>query len=54
MLPLLFFLTYLFIFDCAGSSLLHGLSLVAGRDYSLVVILGLFISVASVVAQHRL
>ena len=49
-----FFFTYLFNFDCAGSSLLYGLSLVAGRVCSLVVVLGLLISVASIVTEHRL
>ena len=43
---------YVFIFGCAGSSLLDGLSLVAARgSYSLVVVCGLLIAVASLVAQ---
>ena len=37
---------YFFFFCCVGSSLLHGLSLVAGS--------GLLIAVASLVAEHRL
>ena len=47
---------YLFIFGCAGFSLLcNSFSLVAAsRDYSLVVALGLLITVASLVAEHRL
>ena len=42
---------YLFIFVCVGSSLL--LPLVAtSRDYSPVVVCGLLIAVASLVAEH--
>ena len=41
---------YLFIFDCAGSSVLRGLSLVvASGGYSLVAILRLLTVVASLV-----
>ena len=41
-----------FTFGCAGSSLLHGLSLVAAsRSSSLVVVCGLLIMVASLVAE---
>ena len=41
-------LFYLFIFGCAGSSLVQGLSPVAGSmDYSLVVVQSLLIAVAS-------
>lgn len=44
----------LFIYGCAGSLLLHGLSLVAeSKDYSLVVVCGLPIAVASLVTKHR-
>ena len=51
----LLFLQYLFIFGCAGSSLLHqGVSLgVANGGYSLVAELGLLIAGASLVAEHR-
>ena len=46
----------LFIYDCAGSLLpWAGFSLVAvGRSYSIVGVCGLFIAVASLVAEHRL
>ena len=45
---------YLFIFVCAGSSLLHGLSLVVeSGSYSLAVVRGLLIKVASPV-EHGL
>ena len=45
---------YLFIFGRAGSSLLSELSLVRGRGgYSLVVVCGLLIEVASSVPEHR-
>ena len=45
----------MFIFGCAGSSLLHGLSLVAeSRGYSLVVVCRLLIAVASLVLEHGL
>ena len=51
----LFKLFYLFIFGCAGSSLLCGLSLVAeSESYSLVAVCRLLIVVASFVAEHRL
>ena len=47
---LMTFFFYPFIFGCAGSLLLHGFSLVVGsRDYSLVVVHGLPISLASLV-----
>ena len=50
-----FTIFYLFNFDCAGSSLLQGLSLVvASRGCSLAVVLGFLIVVASLVAEHRL
>ena len=43
------------IFGCAGSSLLHGLSLVAvSGGYSLVAVCRLLITVASLVVKHRL
>ena len=49
---------FLFIFCCAWSSVLHGLSLVAesggGGAYSLAALHGLLIAVASFVAEHRL
>ena len=46
---------YLFIFGCAGSSLLHGLSLVVvSRGYSLVAVCGLLTALASLVAEHGL
>ena len=46
---------YLFIFGCAGSSLLRGLRLVVvSRGYSLVAVLGLLTAVASSVAEPRL
>ena len=45
----------LFIFGCAGFSLLFGFSLVVvSRGYSLVAVLGFLITVASLVAEHRL
>ena len=45
---------YLFI-SCVGSSLLCGLSLaVENRSYSQIVMLGLLIAVASLVAEHDL
>jgi len=53
-----FIYTYLkvifkFIFDCTGSSLLHRLSLIMeSKGYSLVVVCGLLIAVASLVAEH--
>lgn len=41
-------IAYLFIFGCAGSSLLHGLSLdAATRGYSLLAVCKLLIAVAS-------
>ena len=47
--------TYLFIFGCAGSWFLHGLSLVAeSRDYTRVGVCGLLVVVASPVAEHGL
>ena len=46
---------YLFIFGCAGSSLLRGLCLVVvSRGYSLVAVVGLLTAVASFVAEPRL
>ena len=46
---------YLFIFGCAGSSMLLRLSLVAEcRGYSLVLLHGLLIVVASLVAERGL
>ena len=43
------------MFDCAGFSLLHRLSLVvASRGYSLAVMRRLLIAVASLVVEHRL
>ena len=52
----LFFLTfYLFIYGCAGSSLLLKLSLVVvSGAYSLVVAHRFLIAVTSLVAEHRL
>ena len=45
-----FFFFYLFIFGCAGSSLLHTLSLVAvSRSSSLVMVYGPLVAVASLV-----
>ena len=44
---------YLFIFGCAGSSLLHRFSLVAAsRGYFLVAVLRLLTVVASLFAEH--
>ena len=47
---------YSFMFGCAGSSLLHlGFSLVvASEGYSLVVVCGLLIAMASLVVEHGL
>ena len=46
---------YLLIFGCIGSSLLcAGFSLVAGSGDYFVVVLGLLIAVASLVAEHGL
>ena len=43
----------LFVYDCAGSSLLCRLSLAAAsRGYCLAVVHGLLIAIASLVAQH--
>ena len=58
-LPLVFvfFFQVLFIFGCAGSSLLqaHKLSLVAhSRGYSLVVVCRLLIVMASLIVEHVL
>ena len=52
----MFIFIYLFIFGCAESSFaVRRLSLVAAsRGYSLVVVCGLLIVVASVVAEQRL
>ena len=45
----------LLMFGCARSSLLHGLCLVAASGgYSLVVVLRLLISVASLIVEHGL
>ena len=50
-----FFLTFVYFFDCAGSSLVRQLSLVVTRrGYSLVAVYGPLIAVACLVAQHRL
>ena len=44
-----------FSFGCAGSSLLHGFSLVVpSGEYSLVAVHGLLIAVAPLVAEHGL
>ena len=44
-----------FNLGCAGSSLLRGLSLVVeNRGYSLLVVRGLLIAVASLVREHGL
>ena len=49
------FLVILFIFGCAGSLWLHGLSLVvAGRVFSLIAVCGLLIVVASVGVEHKI
>ena len=55
-LRILFFRRVLLIFGCVGFSLLfEGFSLVAvSRGYSLVVMCGLLISVASLLVGHRL
>ena len=46
---------YLFIFGCAGSLFVQGLSLVvASRGYSLVAGCGLLMAVASLVVEHGL
>ena len=48
-----FFKIILFIFGCAGSSSLHGLSVVAvSRAYNSVVVFGLLTVVASLVVEH--
>ena len=48
-----FFVNYLLIFGCAGSSLLTGFSLVAtSGGYSLVAMHGLLIAVASLIVEH--
>ena len=45
----------LFIFGCAGSSLLHGVfSSCGGQGYSLVVMHRLLIAVGSLVVEHGL
>ena len=50
-----FFFSNFIIFGCAGSSLLHGLSLIAeSRGYSLAVVCRRLIAVASPVAEHGL
>ena len=50
-----FYLLLLFIFYCAGSSLLHGLPLAAAsRGYSIVAMCELLTAVASFVVGHRL
>ena len=44
-----------FFFDCTGSSVLVGFSLVAAsRGYSLVAVCGLLIVVASLIVEHVL
>ena len=51
-----FFFFNVFLFGCAGSSLLHaGFSLVAvSRGYTVVVVHRLLVAAASFVAEHRL
>ena len=46
--------SYLFIFDCTGSSFLLRLFLVASRRVTLVAVHKLLIAVASPVAEHSL
>ena len=54
-LTLNLFIYYLFIYGCAGSPLLLGFSLVSGSGgYSLLVVHGLHVEVASLVADHGL
>ena len=49
------YLFYLFIFGCVGSSLLRvAFSLVAANRLLFLVVLGLLIAVASLVAEHGL
>ena len=49
------YLIILFLFDCTGSLLLLGLSLVTvSRGYPLVAVHGLLLAVASLVAERRL
>ena len=50
----IFLKIYLFVFGHAGSSLLHGFSLVVNWDYSLVAVHGFLIVMASLVAEHGL
>ena len=46
---------YLLVLDCAGSLLLHRLSLVvASESYSLAMVHGLLLAVAARVAEHGL
>ena len=53
--PSQFTITFFFISGCPGSSLLHGLSLVAlSGSYFLLAVCRLLIAVASFVAEHRL
>ena len=52
---MLFVSFYLFIFGCAGYSLLHGFCSSCEREsYSVVLVLGLLNAVASLVEMHRL
>ena len=58
MIVFLIYIIYLFIFDCAGSSLLCGLFSSCGErvrrgDSSLVAVRGLLIEVASLIAEHE-
>ena len=51
----LFFILFIFIFGCVGSSSLHGLLSSCGkRGLLFVAVRGLLIVVASLVAEHRL
>ena len=51
-----FFMLFIFIFGCAGSSLLHGDFFLVAKSggYSLVAVRGILIAVAPLVAEHRL
>ena len=44
----------LFMFDCTGSLLLSGLSLIVARSCYSVAVRGLLIAVAPLTAEHRL
>ena len=51
----MYIILFIKTFDCAGSSLLCWLSLaVASGSYSLVVVRGLLIEVASLISEYRL